>query len=110
MAKATSKFKNVRSGGFDSKKERRRYNELLLLQRAGKIHGLNRQVRFPLIPAGDGEYRHERPAFYTADFTYWENGKFVVEDVKSSATREDAAYILRRKLMLERYGYSIRET
>ena len=36
---------------FDSKKEASRYEELLLLQKAGAISGLRRQVRYVLIPA-----------------------------------------------------------
>ena len=36
---------------FPSKKEARRWMELLLLQKAGEIEGLRRQVRFELIPA-----------------------------------------------------------
>ena len=36
---------------FDSKKEASRYRELLLLERAGKIGNLRRQVKYVLIPA-----------------------------------------------------------
>ena len=40
---------------FDSVKEARRYSELILLQRAGKIKDLRRQVKFELIPK---QYRY----------------------------------------------------
>ena len=36
---------------FDSQKEARRYAELKLLERAGQIHSLRRQVKYELIPA-----------------------------------------------------------
>ncbi len=36
---------------FDSRKEARRYTELKLLERTGKITDLQRQVKFKLIPA-----------------------------------------------------------
>ena len=90
-----------------SAKERARLAELKLLERAGRIQGLSEQVRFELLPKQEGEYG----AFYIADFTYWENDKFVVEDVKGykKGTAYDL-YKLKRKLMLYRYGIHIRET
>ena len=119
-----SKFgakKVVRDGRtFDSKKEAGRYTELKLLQRAGKITDLRLQVPFLLIPS---QYENgkciERECKYIADFTYRENGKFVVEDVKGRAASYSAriskglktdVYIIKRKLMLEKYGIKIRET
>ena len=44
-------------------------------------------------------HRSFLPAHYTADFKYMRDGVLHVEDVKSTYTREDQAYILRRKLM-----------
>ena len=38
-----------------------------------------------------------------------ENGELVVEDVKSPATRENGVYIIKRKLMLQKYGIRIKE-
>lgn len=46
-----SKYGNVRTRGYDSRKEARRAEELRLLARAGKIRDLREQVRFELIPA-----------------------------------------------------------
>ena len=48
----------------------------------------------------------ERPVKYVADFMYEENGQQVIEDAKGVRTKE---YILKRKLMLYRYGIRIRE-
>jgi hypothetical protein len=83
-------------------------SSLKLLQRAGKITDLRLQVPFLLIPS---QYENgkciERECKYIADFTYRENGKFVVEDAKGLKTD---VYIIKRKLMLEKYGIKIRET
>ena len=90
-----------------SAKERARAAELRLLERAGRIQNLSEQVRFELLPKQDGE----KPVSYIADFTYWENDKFVVEDVKGY--RKGTAYelfVIKRKLLLYRYGIHIRET
>lgn len=91
---------------FDSKKEAKRYAELLYLQKAGIIAELKMQEEFELIP----KCGKERPAKYHSDFSYIEvaTGEKVVEDVKSRATRTKD-YILRRKLMNWRYGIQIRE-
>lgn len=90
----------------DSKKEASRWMELQLLQKAGLIDHLERQVRFELIPKQDGE----RPCYYIADFVYTDpTGEIVVEDVKSVATRKDKAYVIKRKLMQYLKGIKIRE-
>ena len=94
---------------FDSKKEANRYKELLLLEKAGAIKDLRMQVKFTLIPAQRDEATGkvvERECSYKADFVYSEGDKTVVEDVKGFRTKE---YIIKRKLMLWRYGIRIRE-
>lgn len=92
---------------FDSMKEYRRYCELLLLERAGAITDLQRQVKFELIPAQriDGKVA-ERACSYVADFVYQENGKRVVEDTKGVKTKD---YIIKRKLMLHIHGIRVKE-
>ena len=87
----------------DSRKEANRWCELTLLERAGKISNLQRQVPFELIPAQyesferygkngkrlkDGKRCIEKSVVYIADFVYNEGGKKVVEDVKSEATKK----------------------
>lgn len=90
---------------FDSRREANRYAELLLLQRAGLISDLKRQEEFILIP----KCGSERAAKYHADFSYIDaNGKKVVEDVKSRATKTKD-YILRRKLMNWRFNIQVQE-
>lgn len=103
-----SKFGNTKTEidgiFFDSKKEARRYQELKLMERAGEIDDLKVKERFELIPKQD----HERAAYYTADFSYRMGGQKVVEDVKCEATKTQV-YVLRRKLMYQRYGIRIQE-
>lgn len=91
---------------FDSKKEARRWSELKLMESAGIITDLRRQVTFQLLPSQKGDGRTERPAKYVADFVYQENGKTVVEDTKGMKTRD---YILKRKIMLFIHGITIKE-
>lgn len=89
---------------FDSKKEYHRWCELKLLERAGVISNLRRQVKFELIPKQDGE----SACNYVADFVYTEeDGKTVVEDCKGVRTD---AYIIKRKLFQWRYDMKIKET
>lgn len=96
---------------FDSAKEARRYQELKLMARAGAISDLEMQVSFELIPAQrcpETGRVIERAVTYKADFVYAENGHRVVEDVKSPATKT-REYIIKRKLMLQKYGIRIKE-
>lgn len=93
---------------FDSRKEAARWMDLKMLENAGKIHGLQRQVKYELIPAHrkhDGKL--ERAVNYVADFVYEQYGMTVVEDSKGLRTKE---YVIKRKLMLDRYGIEIKET
>lgn len=109
---------------YDSQKEFERHMDLLLMERAGLITNLQRQVKFILIPAQYVSYeRHgkrglrlkdgmkcvERECAYYADFVYHdaETGKRVVEDVKGDRTE---GYIIKRKLMLRIHGIRILET
>jgi len=68
---------------FDSIKEYTRCCELRLLERAGKIKNLQRQVPMVIQKAFiDNDGLRQRAITYNADFTYEENGEDVVEDVK----------------------------
>ena len=118
MAKYHSR-KITRNGiTFDSVKEYRRFCELSLLEKAGAITELQRQVEFELIPAQrepdrvgvrGGKIKGktiEQKCSYVADFVYTENGKTVVEDTKGFRTKD---YIIKRKLMLWVHGIRIKE-
>lgn len=88
---------------FDSRAEANRWLALRMLERAGEIRDLRRQVRFELIPAQvTPSGLKVRPMFYVADFVYVdESGQTVVEDPKGCSTAE---WVLKRKLMLFRHG------
>lgn len=94
---------------FDSKKEAKRYAELKLMERAGVIKDLQRQVRYELIPAFDAGGKHYRPTSYVADFVYADtkSGEEVVEDCKGFRTE---VYKLKAKMFAYKYGVSILET
>ena len=107
---------------FDSKKEYRRWLELRLMEKTGRITKLQRQVKFVLIPAQyeryerysdktgkrlkDGLHCVEKEVSYVADFVYEVAGKTVVEDTKGFRT---ADYIIKRKLMLQVHGVKVKE-
>lgn len=120
-----NKYSNIKTCvngiSFDSRKEARRYSELLLLQRAGAIRDLELQKKYVLIPAQyetyerygkkgqrlqDGQRLVEKECAYLADFVYQEEGKTIVEDTKGIKTKD---YIIKRKLMLYVHGIRIKE-
>lgn len=73
---------------FASKKEARRGEELVLMEKAGVISGLEFQPRYSLSK--------EPRVTYTADFRYTENGETVIEDAKgflTEATRIKLAWV-----------------
>lgn len=92
---------------FDSKREAERYKDLKLMEQVGVISGLTRQQAFTLIPAQRiGGKVVERAVVYKADFSYYRDGEYVVEDVKGVRT---PAYTIKRKLMLYTQGIRIME-
>ena len=107
MSKYYSRKITVGGVTYDSKKEYTRWCELSLLQKAGKITNLQRQVKYELIPAQRTNGKVvERACTYVADFVYEENGNTVVEDTKGFKTKD---YIIKRKLMLYLQGIKIKE-
>lgn len=122
MRKYGNKKITVDGVTFDSKKEYARFWDLSMLERAGAIQDLQRQVPFVLIPAQYEEYERfspktgkrlkdgrrmvERECTYIADFVYLQDGAQVVEDTKGMRTKD---YIIKRKLMLYLHGIKIHE-
>lgn len=126
--RSSNKYRNVKVRAidgtvFDSHKEARRWQELLLLQKAGEITELRRQVEYELIPAQyetyerygkdgkrlkDGVRLLERKVTYVADFVYTitETGENIVEDAKGVRTKD---YIIKRKLMLAVHSIRVKE-
>ena len=107
---------------FDSKREYRRWQELRFMEKNGQLLGLQRQVKYVLIPAQYERYERfsdktgkrlkdgirclEKEVSYVADFVYEQSGKTIVEDTKGFRT---ADYIIKRKLMLQVHGIRIQE-
>ena len=87
---------------FDSAREATRWVQLVMLERAGVIQGLRRQVPFVLIDKS----AHGRAIRYIADFTYMQDGQEIVEDAKGYRTD---VYKLKRRMMAERYGIIVKE-
>ena len=88
---------------FDSQGESMRYYQLKMLQKAGKISGLQVHVPFELIPKDE---KH-RAIYYEADFVYIENGEKIVEDFKGFRTD---VYKIKKRMMKWLYGIDIKET
>lgn len=122
---------------FASISEAKRYGELKLLLLAGEITCLEMQKPYELVPAiyeeaptgefyrrgahrGEPKCRRvcvEKAVNYVADFVYKERSptgewREVVEDVKGFRDPSSTAYkvfVIKRKLMLYKYGIKIRE-
>lgn len=111
-----SKYRNekqvsVLGGEFDSKKEMKKYEELVWLEKLGKVHSLQRQVKYVLIPAQYIEVNGkkkciERECSYYLDFQYFDVdlNRMVYLDVKGFETD---VFKIKRKLMLFVYGIKV---
>lgn len=95
---------------YRSQRERDRHQELLLLQRAGHIADLKREVPFELAPKVkiEGEDRARPAVKYIADFTYIElpAGRRVVADAKGMQT---TVYRLKKHLLKTIHGIDLIE-
>ena len=100
---------------FDSKREADRWTELKLLEKAGEITNLQRQVKFELLPKQYSKTEFtkarkpkvlEREVCYIADFVYQGSNGMVVEDAKGFRTDD---YKIKRKLALYMLGIEIKE-
>lgn len=110
--------KVVRDGiKFDSEREAARFGELKVLRSMGKIRDLRLQANFTLVEGYTTiEGERIKPMVYRADFTYERttepdcNGTVhwlrEVEDAKGAKTKD---YLLKKKLMQDKYGITIRE-
>jgi hypothetical protein len=86
---------------FDSKAEMKRYAELCMMERAGMIQDLRRQIAFVLVePFYHPLVGKCRGLTYRADFAYREDGQEIIEDVKGHVTE---VYKIKRMLLLMKY-------
>ena len=86
---------------FDSKKEAKRYGELMLRFRAGQIRNLELQPEFRVELNGVKVFK------YRADFAYFEGQDRIFEDVKGVRT---PVYKLKKRIVEVLYSIQIRET
>jgi hypothetical protein len=103
--KAKRKYRNepvvIDGRRYDSKREAAYCENLILLEKSGKIGGLEFQVRFPLLgPKG------EVICTYVADAAFYdhEQDRFRVIDVKGVETD---VFKLKRKMMLALKGIAV---
>jgi hypothetical protein len=108
-----SKYRNkpcsVGSESYRSQRERDRHQQLLLLQHAGHIIGLRREVPYELAPRVKlvGEARARPAVRYVADFVYeLACGTPIVEDAKGMHT---PVYRLKKHLMATIHGIHVQE-
>lgn len=91
---------NAHDGTFDSKYEYEEWCRLKLLERAGIIKNLQRQVQFSLIPTIRTTEETLRGISYFADFVYEENGVMHIVDTKGFETPE---YKIKKRLLINQY-------
>lgn len=87
---------------FDSKLEGERYRQLRLLEKAGEIKDLSRQVEFELQPSYRKRSKTIRAIKYIADFVYFDvkDKKMIVEDTKGFKSE---VYKLKKKIFEYKY-------
>lgn len=108
MSKYHNKKVNYNGITFDSIKEKNRYIELKLLEKAGLIKDLKLQYEFELQPAFTLKNKKIRKISYIADFYYFDNklNDYVVEDTKGMRTE---IYRIKKKMFEYRYKKEIIE-
>jgi hypothetical protein len=96
MRQSRNKYGNrrieVAGEKFDSQKEYARWCELKLLQKAGAIQGLQRQVSFELQPAFYHKGKRIQAIRYVADFVYTEDGEQIIEDARKAVREKRKAW------------------
>lgn len=102
--KKTPRVINGKLYSFDSSKEARRFDDLYLLARSGKITDLELQPKFKLMHAQTHNGITYRSTSYIADFRYKKDGKTIVEDVKSEHSKTLPTYRVKVKWFLSLYG------
>lgn len=106
------KYGNIKTNGYDSKKEAAHAAKLELLRNASnpseRVVKIEKQVRYQLIPSQRiGGKVAERACHYVADFCIeYADGRKEVIDVKGFKTPD---YIIKRKLMLHVFNIRVKE-
>lgn len=108
------KYGNIKTNGYDSKKEAAYAAKLELLRNASnpseRVVKIEKQVRYQLIPSQRiGGKVVERACHYVADFCVeYADGRKEVIDVKSKATESLPVFVMKRKLMLHVFNIQIK--
>jgi len=95
---------------FDRGRELKRWQELELMQRAGEIIHLVRQVPFELAPPVVLGGRKKPAIRYVADFAYWTATgcpSFIVEDAKSPHLRNNPVFRIKMHLLKLEHGIEV---
>ena len=93
---------------YRSQKEMKRHQELLLMEKAGEITDLKREVPFIIVPSVTINGKKAREVIYRADFTYFNGkGELITEDTKGIRT---PVYKLKKRLMQNVWEINILET
>ena len=95
--KVTRKLPNGDLVTLDSKKEAKRFDELILLAKQGIIKNLTLQPEFEIIPTVKWNKKTLCKIKYIADFKYEKDGKIIIEDVKGFKTD---IYNIKKRLFL----------
>lgn len=102
-----TKFINVKTVEdgilFDSKAEVIQWRKLKQLERYKVITNLQYHQKFYF------ELNAVKIGYYESDFTFIQDGKLIVQDVKSDMSRKLPVYRLKRKMMLAFHGIEIVE-
>lgn len=121
QAQKKSKYGNrkvVRDGiKFDSEREAARFGELKFLLKQGRIRDLRLQANFTLVEGYTTvEGKRIKPMVYRADFTYeratepdYTGVVHWLPEVEDAKGMHTPAYELKKKLMQNKYGVTIRE-
>lgn len=97
---------------FDSGLEMRRYQYLVLREKAGEISDLRVHPRYELAPAVTLGGRRKPKLTYSADASYIENGQLIVEDVKAKDRKTGkwlvtSSYRIKAHLMKSVHGIEV---
>lgn len=106
MNKYKAKLTEIDGIKFGSQKEAKRYLYLKQLEKNGEIKQLNCKTRYKIIDKND----KFRAAYYEDDFSYFKDGKFIIEDVKGyKGGKSYTVFMLKKKIMYDKYGIEVQE-
>lgn len=105
-----SKKITIDGKAWDSTAEYERFINLSQMQKGGLITDLQTQVKFELVKSIKySDSSRAKPALrYVADFSYIQDGKLVIEDIKGTMLENDPVFKIKRHLMLAIHGIEVK--